>query len=58
MSLMFLSLFIRLKISKMADKRVASGGAMFNTKRPSVSKETQDLLKCKFQILFAWLYGR
>lgn len=53
MSLMFLSLFIRLKISKMADKRVASRGAMFNTKRPSVSKETQDLLKCKFQILFA-----
>lgn len=47
-SLMFHSLFTRLKKLKMADRRVASGGAMFNTKRPSVSKETQDLLKCKF----------
>ena len=32
----------------MADKRVTSGGAMFNSTRPAVSKETQDLLKCEF----------
>ena len=54
-SLVFHSSFTRLKKLKMADKRVVSRGAMFNAKRSSVSMETQDLLKCKFQILCACL---